>query len=71
MQKKAPIDVTREFYRVPTIAKMLDVSKGHVWDLVKAGVFTRIKASEQITLISAKEVHKWIADHQPAEKAAA
>lgn len=45
-----------QFYRVPTIAKMMDVSKGHIWNLIKKGVLSRIKVSEQITAVPASEV---------------
>lgn len=49
-----------KFYRVPTIAKMMDVSKGHIWGLIKKGTLSRVKLSEQITAVPASEVDAMI-----------
>ncbi len=54
-----------EFYRVKTVANMLDCSKGHVWGLLRKGIFTRVKLSEQITVVPADEVNSFIRDLTP------
>ena len=50
----------KRFYRVPTLAAMLDCSKGHIYNLLKAGELTRIKLSTQITVVDAAEADAWI-----------
>lgn len=50
----------KSFYRVPTLAAMLDCSKGHIYNLLKAGELTRIKLSAQITVVDAAEADAWI-----------
>lgn len=54
----------KSFYRVPTLATMLDCSKGHIYNLLKAGELTRIKLSAQITVIDAAEADAWIEAHR-------
>lgn len=57
---------TKQFYRVATIAKMLDVSKGHVWGLLKAGTLHPIKLSQQITVVRSEEVDQFITSFKQA-----
>jgi predicted DNA-binding transcriptional regulator AlpA len=50
----------KKFYRVKTLAEICDCSKGTIWGLIKVGTLTRIKLSEQITVIDAAEADAWI-----------
>lgn len=50
----------KKFYRVSTVSKMFDVSKSTIWALIKKGTFTRIKISDQITVVDADEVNQWV-----------
>ena len=50
----------QNYYRVKTVAQMLDVSKGHIWNMVRAGKFTRIKLSPQVTVLPAQEVEDYM-----------
>ncbi len=51
----------REFLRVKTIAAMLDISRGSVWGMVRAGKFPKpMKMSPQITVWNASDVKEFI-----------
>lgn len=50
----------QQFYRVPTIAKMLDISKGSVWGMIKAGKLRAIKLGPNTTACDAEEVDAYI-----------
>lgn len=63
MQKHRNTDTTppKAFLRVATIASMLDISKGQVWNMTKNGTFPAArKLSPQITVWDAEEVQNWI-----------
>lgn len=55
-----PTTIPKRFYRVPTLAAMLDCSKGHIYNMLKEGKLTRIKLSPQVTVIDATEADAWI-----------
>ena len=59
----------KEFMRVSTVAQMLDVSKGHVWNLIKSGALHSIKLSAQITVLDTNEVEEFIGKYRNQQAA--